>query len=536
MNCAVCGGKLRYIDGKYVCENCEKSQTVSEVFENTEVCICYVESDAQGRRTYDSIIAQDLYLKLEAANIKAFYQRISTSDLTEFELDKAYMNAKRQAQVLLVLGTTREYFERIIENVQNYLDDKKVIPVYSGIDASHLPGRLSNLQAVNYDSIGSLSVLIKNIMCVLGREKENDVIQSYRRKNKKRKHTVAVYIYRALIIALATGAYIVFCTPYILKSKKYDYAAKLVENKDYIKAISIYTDLGDYNNSADLLNRIYDKYNGYYESLGVSIHINIDNNLTSNIDINRTFDNKRCIINTSAVIQEDVIDFTFKDNYNKSGIGKIKLNNGYINLALKTGDESESGKISINFELSKKSDKPLVEKINKNKIISWLSQPMHESDFINQGYYLNFYDNVYKSQAIIKRIVNTDIYVAIFNDLKVKGAGEFVEYQHVDDGVILAIQGSADIVCPQYIGKSLDSIESNDVLYMPEQDFLDIDGEIGFTNGSKISALINENKSYDKCIHENTIVSLTSKNWITEKNWNDILMAVYRSNISTVAE
>lgn len=531
MNCAVCGGKLRYIDGKYVCENCGLQQSLSLTFESTEVFICYIENDAYGRRSKDSVIAQNIYNKLEDTGIRSFYKRISVGELSEDEAEMAATAAFDKARVVAVVATDPESFRKLTERYGEKLKTKKVIPVFSGMNVNDMPTELKSLQAINYDAIGSVEDLIKNALKLLDRESDISVISEMQNTKKRRKKVAVLSSVICLIIALLTSAYIVFCTPYILKNKKYDYAAKLVENKDYIKAISIYTDLGDYNNSVDLLNRIYDKYNGYYENLGVSIHINIDNNLTSNIDIIRTIDNKRYIINISAVIQEDVIDFIFKDNYNESGIGKIKLNNDYINLALKTGDESESGEININFELPKKSDKPLVEKINKNKIISWLSQAMHESDFINQGYYLNFYDNVYKSQAIIKRIANTDIYVAIFNDLPVKVAGMFVEYQHVDDGVVLAIQGPADIVCPQYIDKSLDSIESNDVLYMPEQDFLDIDGEIGFTkNGSEISALINENKSYDKYIHENTIVSLTSKNWITEKNWDKIVKSITECN------
>ena len=81
MRCKNCGGQLRYQDGFYLCENCNSRYDLTSVYEDIDVFIAYIENDEQGRRTRDSIIAQDLFHKLENAKISAFYQRVSALSL-----------------------------------------------------------------------------------------------------------------------------------------------------------------------------------------------------------------------------------------------------------------------------------------------------------------------------------------------------------------------------------------------------------------------------------------------------------------------
>ena len=57
MRCKNCKGVLSFVDGICVCNSCGNKYTLNEYFENIDVYICYVESDANGRRTKYSIIA-----------------------------------------------------------------------------------------------------------------------------------------------------------------------------------------------------------------------------------------------------------------------------------------------------------------------------------------------------------------------------------------------------------------------------------------------------------------------------------------------
>ena len=61
MRCENCGGTLKLVNGTYECEHCHSRYAKDPLYENTEVAICYVEVDDFGRRTKDSLIAQNVY-------------------------------------------------------------------------------------------------------------------------------------------------------------------------------------------------------------------------------------------------------------------------------------------------------------------------------------------------------------------------------------------------------------------------------------------------------------------------------------------
>ena len=60
MKCRNCGGELIFRDNMGFCPNCGSNQKIDSVFENTDVCICYIENDIAGRRTKDSIISAEI--------------------------------------------------------------------------------------------------------------------------------------------------------------------------------------------------------------------------------------------------------------------------------------------------------------------------------------------------------------------------------------------------------------------------------------------------------------------------------------------
>ena len=124
MICKNCGGKLHIKDGIYVCENCGSQFALTDIFENIEVSICYVEYDNAGRRTKDSIIAQDIYQRLESNDIKTFYNRISTDGMTGDELEKAIHSAMAIARVIVIVGTSKNNFEILLKKNKELLEGK----------------------------------------------------------------------------------------------------------------------------------------------------------------------------------------------------------------------------------------------------------------------------------------------------------------------------------------------------------------------------------------------------------------------------
>ena len=68
MKCKNCGGELYFENGVAICKVCNTNYKIDHVFEDIDVNICYIESDSNGRRTKDSIIAQELYQNIFSAD------------------------------------------------------------------------------------------------------------------------------------------------------------------------------------------------------------------------------------------------------------------------------------------------------------------------------------------------------------------------------------------------------------------------------------------------------------------------------------
>ena len=73
-----------------------------------DIFISYKESDNQGRRTYDSLFAQDIYQQLTQVGYKVFYSRVSLEDKTGLEYEPYIFAALSSAKVMLVIGTNSE--------------------------------------------------------------------------------------------------------------------------------------------------------------------------------------------------------------------------------------------------------------------------------------------------------------------------------------------------------------------------------------------------------------------------------------------
>jgi len=64
-----------------------------------------------GRRTPDSVLANDLYHELTQEGYKVFFSRITLEDKLGYEYEPYIFAALNSAKVMVVLGTRSEYFE-----------------------------------------------------------------------------------------------------------------------------------------------------------------------------------------------------------------------------------------------------------------------------------------------------------------------------------------------------------------------------------------------------------------------------------------
>ena len=140
MNCNNCGGRLSFVNNVYRCDNCGATFSLQDIYEKVDVCICYQENDENGRRTKDSIISQDIYKKLEANKINAYYARISAGEITGNDLERATFSAVNAAKVIVIVGTTKNRFDATYHMYVEQHTGKIIIPVFppSKPDMSHL--------------------------------------------------------------------------------------------------------------------------------------------------------------------------------------------------------------------------------------------------------------------------------------------------------------------------------------------------------------------------------------------------------------
>lgn len=154
---------------------------ISQKEEPFDIFICYKETDANGKRTPDSVIAQDIYTKLTGNGYKVFFARITLENKLGRMYEPYIFAALNSAKVMLVIGTKKEYFEavwvknewsRFIDLMQNR-PDHYLIPCYKDMDAYEMPEEFLPLQSQDLGKLGFMQDLTRGIDKLL--KKDNKV-------------------------------------------------------------------------------------------------------------------------------------------------------------------------------------------------------------------------------------------------------------------------------------------------------------------------------------------------------------------------
>ncbi|MBO7183987.1 MAG: leucine-rich repeat protein [Bacteroidales bacterium] len=152
--------------------------------ENYDVFICYKETDADGRRTQDSVIANDIYYQLTQEGFKVFYAAITLEGKLGSAYEPIIFAALNSAKVMLVIGTKPEYFNAVwVKNEwSRYLKiikkdrSKLLIPCYRDMDAYELPEEFAHLQAQDMSKIGFINDVVRGIKKVLKKDEPKPTV------------------------------------------------------------------------------------------------------------------------------------------------------------------------------------------------------------------------------------------------------------------------------------------------------------------------------------------------------------------------
>ncbi len=162
-----------------------------------DVFICYKETDDSGRRTEDSVIAQDIYKELVKEGYKVFFARISLEDKIGSAYEPYIFAALNSAKVMVAIGSRREYFNAVwVKNEwSRYIgmissgERKTLIPVYKNMDPYDLPDEFSYLQGQDMGKIGAMQDLIHGIEKlikpdVVSLNASNNAVDTYAQKKR----------------------------------------------------------------------------------------------------------------------------------------------------------------------------------------------------------------------------------------------------------------------------------------------------------------------------------------------------------------
>ncbi len=144
-----------------------------------DVFICYKESDNFGKRTKDSVTAQEIYYQLTNAGYKVFFARITLESKLGQQYEPYIFAALNSAKVMLVIGSQKEYFDAVwVRNEWSRFlalmkkdRSKLLIPCYKDMDAYDIPDALSMFQAQDMGKIGFIQDLLHGIKKVADKQK-----------------------------------------------------------------------------------------------------------------------------------------------------------------------------------------------------------------------------------------------------------------------------------------------------------------------------------------------------------------------------
>ena len=172
----------------------KKSLEISSSEEPYDIFICYKETDENGNRTKDSVLAEDIYNRLTELNYKVFFARKTLENKLGIEYEPYIFSALNSSKVMLVVGTStdnlnsvwvKNEWSRYLDLIKKERKKKTLIPVYKDMDAYELPEEFSMLQAQSMDKVGAIQDLLSGIGKIVKISSKNEIDEEMYEKFKK---------------------------------------------------------------------------------------------------------------------------------------------------------------------------------------------------------------------------------------------------------------------------------------------------------------------------------------------------------------
>ena len=359
-----------------------------------DIFICYKETDEEGKRTIDSVFAQDIYLNLTNQGYKVFFAKITLENKLGTEYEPYIFSALNSAKIMIVVGTKKDYINSVwvknewsrFLNLAKEDKGKLLIPAYKEMDPYDLPEEFAHLQAIDLGKIGAITDLTNKIETTVNSKIKNNKKSKPKNKEniKKQKKLIKFTIIISVIIMFIIIG-IIILNNIIMPETQYKKAEKLMNESKYDEAIEIYEKLNNYKDSnskvvtcvikkEEKMSEELSKYIGLYDKtekmtnftgdeveVGYSLEIKKASSskiefTLSNVGLMRIAD-----ISETARLKEDTYEFTFEDSWLNKGKGTLQLLEDGITINLKTEEFDEhamfgigDGKLEFKFKDMKK--------------------------------------------------------------------------------------------------------------------------------------------------------------------------------------
>lgn len=143
-----------------------------------DIFICYKESDGNGERTEDSVLATEIYKALVTEGYKVFFSRITLEGKLGTEFEPYIFSALHSARILLHVTTSLQNSNSVwVKNewsryLKNMDGRKTLIPCFKRMQASELPIELRNFQGQDFSKIGAMQDLLLGIDKILNYDRQ----------------------------------------------------------------------------------------------------------------------------------------------------------------------------------------------------------------------------------------------------------------------------------------------------------------------------------------------------------------------------
>ena len=212
-----------------------------------DIFISYKETNAEGTRTKDSVVAQELYEKLTDEGYKVFFSRITLEDKIGTEYEPYIYAALSSSKVMLTISSSKENIEAawVKNEWSRYLtlrqqdSSKTLIPLYFDMEKSDLPEEFAILASQDMKKEGFEQELIRGIKKLI----PLPIMKAQRRKKNRKIFTIVA------LLVIAMG---IISAPFISKNIKYENALSFFDEEKYEDAAKAFEELGDFKNAKEM--------------------------------------------------------------------------------------------------------------------------------------------------------------------------------------------------------------------------------------------------------------------------------------------